>query len=128
MDSPWQYFTMEELTCHCGCGEMKMNDGFMQKVVTLRHSLNFPFNVTSGYRCPEYNATISKTGRDGPHTTGHALDIEVRGSEALDLIGAMRSHNMTGLGVKQHGRSRFVHIDDLPPTNKRPRPWVWSYQ
>ena len=33
----------------------------------------------------------------------------------------------TGIGVNQKGDSRFIHIDDIESTQKRPRPWVWSY-
>ena len=123
----WEYFTDEELTCKCGCGQMEMDDLFMTKVVAMRKALGFPFIVTSAYRCPEHNNKVSKTGLNGPHTTGRALDIAVRGEHALDVISAIRTHNLTGLGVKQHGPDRFVHFDDLGPTASRPRPWVWSY-
>ena len=124
--SPWQYFSMEELTCSCGCGRMEMDADFMARLVTLRRELGFPFPVTSGYRCPDYNDEISGTGRDGPHTTGKAVDIQVVGSEAHKLLGSALGAGITGIGVAQSGdhSGRFLHLDKLSgPT----RPWIWSY-
>jgi uncharacterized protein YcbK (DUF882 family) len=106
---------------------MQMDDGFMRRIVALRQSLSFPFVVSSAYRCPDYNDKVSTTGRDGPHTTGRAIDIQVLGEQALDLLSCARSHGITGLGVKQHNKGRFLHLDDLEPGLKRPRPWLWSY-
>jgi len=37
-------------------------------------------------------------------------------------------HGITGLGVKQHGDSRFIHLDTLDSEPHRPRPTVWSYK
>jgi len=125
--SPWQYFTIEELTCHCGCGKMDMDEGFMRKIVSLRRSLGFPFPVSSGFRCPEHNNNVSGSGLNGPHTTGHAMDIEIAGEEALDIISNATDFHMTGVGIKQHGDKRFIHLDDLKGGPTRPRPWVWSY-
>lgn len=83
--------------------------------------------VTSGYRCPKYNAQVSETGLGGPHTTGHAADFSIRGSEAYRLVGAAMRRGFTGVGVSQKGDSRFIHLDDLPITVTSPRPRIWSY-
>ena len=40
-----------------------------------------PLKITSGYRCSEHNASISKTGPTGPHTTGAAVDLAVESSQ-----------------------------------------------
>jgi uncharacterized protein YcbK (DUF882 family) len=106
---------------------MDMDPVFMDKLVTLRKACAFKFPVTSGYRCPEYNDRISSTGRDGPHTTGRAVDINISGTRAYQLISLAGSYGMKGLGVKQHGehRRRFLHLDDLLEGT---RPWIWSYR
>jgi len=122
--SPWRYFSMEELTCRCGCERMEMDSQFMSRIVAMREAVGFSFPVTSGYRCPDYNAAISSTGLDGPHTTGKALDIGVDRQTAYKLLKSAFERGFTGIGVKQKGRSRFIHIDGL---EEGLRPTVWSY-
>lgn len=126
--SRYQYFTTEELACKCGCGggEDDMDPEFMAKICAMRLEAGFAFPVSSGYRCPEHNATVSSTGRTGPHTTGKALDIKVSRKKAMTLIKLGLEYNITGFGVSQKGSVRFIHVDtidreeDLTPT-------VWSY-
>ena len=122
----WRWFRPEEFTCKCGCQKNLMDPKFVEKLDGLRDRLGFPLVVNSGYRCPDYNAKISRTGRDGPHTTGRAVDIKVYGSRAFLLVDDAMLAGLTGVGLKQHGphEERFVHLDDL--TNGT-RPWVWTY-
>ena len=115
------HFSDAELACKCGCG-MLPNLYFMEKVEGLRHIYNRPMPVTSAARCPTHNAKVSSTGRNGPHTTGRAIDIAVRGADALDLVRvALSLGGFTGVGVSQKGSARFIHFDDLP------RKAIWSY-
>lgn len=116
------HFRKEELYCRCGCKLLPKQD-FMDKVEALRVKLGFPFQVTSAARCPEYNAKVSSTGLTGPHTTGRAIDIGIRGKDALRLVHAALEAGFTGIGVQQKGLSRFIHIDDL----QEGRPTIWSY-
>jgi len=126
--SPWQYFSLEELSCPC-CGRMEMEAGFMSKVVTLRRNIGLPFIVSSGFRCPDHNASVSSTGLSGPHTTGRALDILCQGYLYLKILAGALTFDFTGIGARQHGEHarRFVHLDDLPEADGRPRPWGWTY-
>jgi len=119
------HFTKAEVTCKCGCGLLPPQD-FMDKVERARVRTNFPWPVTSGARCPAYNVTVSSTGRTGPHTK-RAIDIGVRGAQALVVVQAMLAEGFTGIGVQQKGTSRFIHGDDLPNEPSQPRPWIWSY-
>lgn len=126
-DSPWQYFNTSELQCKgkdCCGGKADMHPDFMAKLVAIRRELGFPFVLSSAYRCPIHNAKESSTGTTGPHTTGRAVDILVRGTNAYKLIEAALRHGITGIGVKQKGVTRFIHIDDL---EGQTRPWIWSY-
>jgi len=136
--SPWAHFSMEELTCKCGCGQMKMDDGFMKKMVKIRELYNKSLTVTSGYRCPAHNSdpSVAHTGAEGPHTTGRAIDIAISGAEAYGLLkAAMMVGGVYGFGLNQIGdhSKRFVHIDDLTAQDKKsdgtpnPRPGVWTY-
>lgn len=127
------YFLPSEFFCRC-CGVERMNDAFVKKLDRLREACGFPLIITSGYRCPSYNDKIATTGRDGPHTTGRAVDIAATGDKALALLAAALNLNepdglrsFTGFGLKQKGVARFVHLDDLSYSIKRPRPWIWTY-
>jgi len=128
-DSPWQYFPISDLVCRCGCGRWEMDHDFMPKIVGLRRTLGFPFIVSSAYRCPEYNARVSHSGMDGPHTTGRAMDIKLHGDRVHALLRLAGDMGMTGIGLSQKGdwAARFVHLDDLSYDVGRPRPWVWTY-
>lgn len=100
---------------------------FMEKVEALRVKLGFPLPVNSAARCPSHNARVSGTGRTGPHTTGRAIDLGVRGSQALSVLRAALEAGFTGIGVNQKGSARFIHLDDLPNAPGQPREWIWSY-
>lgn len=101
---------------------MLPDPAFMEKVEALRRLYNRPMPVTSAARCPAHNAKVSSTGTTGPHTTGRAIDIGVRGADALDLVRvALSLGGFTGIGVSQKGSARFIHFDDLP------RKAIWSY-
>jgi uncharacterized protein YcbK (DUF882 family) len=100
----------------------------MNRLQELRERLGRPLPVSSGYRSPGYNAAISRTGFDGPHTTGMAVDVSVYGETAFNLIEASLALGFTGLGIRQKGphASRFIHLDCLS-CQRAPRPRVWSY-
>lgn len=115
-------FNSIELACKCGCGMLPALD-FMLKVQALRDELGFVMPVTSAARCPSHNSAVSATGKAGPHTTGRAIDIAVRGEQAVRLVRAALNAGFTGIGIAQKGASRFIHLDDL----QSGRPTIWSY-
>lgn len=126
----YPHFPAYELTCPCGeCDGGEMDDGFMFIIVCMRKQAGFPFPVTSGYRCPAYNQKVSSTGPDGPHTTGHALDLGLYGEQAQIVLGLAVQYGLTGIGLNQKGSyaERFIHLDDLEGGGDTPRPWVWTY-
>lgn len=119
-------FSEDEFRCS-HCGQADMDPAFLERLQTIRTIVNAPLVVSSGYRCPEHNDRVSSTGRDGPHTTGRAVDLAVSRGLAHKVIAAALATGVTGLGVNQKGRGRFLHLDDLPEAPGRPRPTVWSY-
>jgi zinc D-Ala-D-Ala carboxypeptidase len=122
----WRYFHIDEFACrHCGAN--LIDHQFVTELDELRHAIGFPLPITSGYRCPEYNAQVSSTGQTGPHTTGRAADILVSHARALKLVQVATAMNFTGIGVKQNGTGRFIHLDNLPNSPAHPRPTIWSY-
>lgn len=107
-----------------------MKDDFIEKLDLLRGFVGFPLIVTSGYRCPKHNQAVSTTGPHGPHTTGRAVDLAVDRKNAFKLIKIMMhgaAGDFTGLGIKQTGSGRFIHLDDLAEPGHSPRPTVWGY-
>ena len=118
-------FSDLELRCTC-CGENRMNESFLVRLQEIRDIFGVPMHISSAYRCPEWNARQSKTGTNGPHTTGRAVDVLVSGNDALRLIRIALERGITGVGVSQKGEytDRFLHIDDL---TEGIRPHTWSY-
>jgi len=123
-----EHFSHNELECHCGCGSNAMDLNFLEMLEDLRAMVDRPLQLSSAYRCPEHNDTVSSTGRTGPHTTGQAVDILAYGELAYDIVTVARLVGFTGIGVKQRGHfgGRFIHLDNLAvPDFNRPR--IWSY-
>ena len=122
----WKYFTEDEIKCkHTGLCEM--DNDFMEKLDTIREEVGIPFIVTSAYR-DKTHPIEAKKKTPGAHASGKAIDILIRGKDALKLIEVALKHGITGLGVKQHGDSRFIHLDTLEAEATRPRPHIWSYK
>ena len=128
-NSPWQYFSIKELSCRCGCGGWFMNTEFMVNMVRLRRELGFVFPVTSAFRCSTHNQKVSSTGPNGPHTTGHAIDLGLSHEHVYKVLQAAFNHGFTGIGLQQKGPiiGRFIHLDDLKLPQHRPRPHIWTY-
>ncbi|MBE4138083.1 DUF882 domain-containing protein [Vibrio parahaemolyticus] len=126
----WPNFTPEEFACKCGqCGPqsgLNMDPDTMDNLQDLRFDVDFPFVITSGYRCPNHPEEKKKS-EPGAHAQGKAADIAVSGGRALSLICAAQIYRFTGIGVMQRGKHRFIHLDDMEAAANRPRPWIWSY-
>jgi len=120
------HFSLKELRCRC-CGRMGIDQAFLDRLEDMRVAFDRPMIIGSGYRCPDYNARVSTTGRTGPHTIG-AVDVLISGAEAHRLLHMALMIGFNGIGVKQHGpmAGRFIHLDNLPGHN-HPRPRVWTY-
>lgn len=125
---PWRHFLPQEMACR-GSGVVLIERRFMDRLERLRDAVGMPLPVSSGYRSPAYNARVSSSGVDGPHTTGRAVDLRVFGARAHAVLAHALGLGFTGLGIQQTGPTggRFIHLDDLPEAPGRPRPWVWGY-
>jgi uncharacterized protein YcbK (DUF882 family) len=121
-DFRWRYFKAKEFNCH-HCGKNHMNYAFVTLIDELRHRCGFPFIVTSGYRCPEYNQMVSTTGEDGPHTTGKAVDISVSHEQCTKVLEHALTMPFRGYGLNQKGNGRFIHIDCV----LRSQRMIWTY-
>ena len=128
-----KHFLEEELRCKCGrCEFPGMDQQFMDLLEAVRTDPDWdrPMKVSSAYRCPAHNDSVSSTGFNGPHTTGKAIDIQISGAEAHLLLGVAMGYDFSGIGIAQKGphASRFIHLDTIATgETKGPRPWIWSY-
>jgi zinc D-Ala-D-Ala carboxypeptidase len=122
----WPYFNPEtdkKMTCSCGCGRMELQDDFMKKIVLARIECGFSFHIISGFRCPKYNNQVSKTGFNGPHTTGRALDIAADSRQKSQIMRALRSLGFTRFGIAK----TFIHVDNLTQKENFAEDVIWTY-
>ena len=119
----YKNFSEGEFRCKCGCGSALMDAEFLDQLQFLRDFVAFPLKINSGYRCPTHNNKVSGTGFTGPHTTGKAVDIGVDRKKAHKVLKTAFSMGFAGIGIKQQGTGRFIHLDML----EERRPTVWSY-
>ncbi len=117
------YFTGKELSCSC-CGVNAFNKLTLDRLNALRKELGQPLIVNSAYRCEKHNAL---RGYTQTHATGQAIDLNVSHKIAYDVLELAIKHGFTGIGIKQKGKVRFIHLDDLEEGERRPRPHIWSY-
>ena len=75
-----------------------------------------PFTVISGYRSPETNELLRKSGcgaaKNSYHIKGQAVDIRIPGYKASVLRRAAYELNIGGVGY--YPTRRFVHVDVGP--------------
>jgi len=117
------YFSEKELKCPC-CGRNDFKDSTLLKLNQLREAIGLPITVNSGFRCEKYNTL---KGYTQTHATGQAVDLACSHKLAAMIVNLASGFGFTGLGIKQKGDNRFIHLDDLPEADRRPRPHVWSY-
>jgi uncharacterized protein YcbK (DUF882 family) len=128
MNANWNLypnFKKAEFDCkHSGKNEMQHS--FMAKLQALRTAFGKPMRITSGYRHATHPIEAKKK-RPGAHATGLAADISVSHADAHQLLKLAFELGFTGIGVKQKGSGRFIHLDIIENNQHQPRPHVWSY-
>ena len=118
-DWPYRYFTRAEMACK-HTGRCEMDPAFMERLEALREAYGKPMVVTSGYRDPSHPEEAKKA-EPGTHSRGIAVDIAVRGADAVRLLELALARGFRGIGVQQKGAVRFLHLDT------RNDPALWSY-
>lgn len=121
----WNFknFSEKEFACqHCGKNGIEYE--FVEKLQQLRDEFGKPIKINSGYRCPEHPIESAKK-TTGTHCEGYAVDIAVDREDAYKLLGLALQLEFTGIGIKQKGDNRFIHLDTSKVKN--PRPTIWSY-
>ena len=90
----YKNFKPEEFACQ-HCGKEGIKEELLNRLQALRTFLNFSFVVSSGYRCPEHPIEAKKS-KPGTHSTGLAVDILCRGTEAYKIITHAKEYGFTG--------------------------------
>tara|TARA_S200000501_G_scaffold127834_1_gene120778 strand:+ start:1199 stop:1609 length:411 start_codon:yes stop_codon:yes gene_type:complete len=123
----WPNFNPDEFKCQ-GSGELKISPVVLDFLQAYRNIKGSGVTVTSGYRSPEHNNSVSSTGLDGPHTTGLSVDISTNSSTQYQLLRFALNYNPQAMGI---GIAKtFTHIDFLTidaGDKYAIRPNVWRY-
>jgi hypothetical protein len=95
----------------CPCSTILIDDklvGYLQKI---RDHFNAVVTITSAYRCPSYNSSVSKS-TSSYHTKGMAADIVVTGVAPKAVAKYAESIGILGIGLYATDKDgHFVHID-----------------
>lgn len=98
-----------------------IKDELMKIVDTMRGECGFPFIITSGYRTPEYNATLTDSVSDSAHCTGEAIDLACNDStKRMKMVQSAIKNGINRIGVS----STFIHLDIA---KDKPLNVMWTY-
>lgn len=118
-DWRWPNFSLSELACRCSgrfCEGTYWHDpDFLDALQALRTEIGKPLIITSGHRCPQWNAAIG-----GAPLSRHkrmAVDISLVGHDRFMLRDLGTKYGFTGQGLAR----TFIHLD------RRKRPATWYY-
>lgn len=101
-----RYFKESEFACKC-CGRVMIDNRLVTMLDRVRHTLDKPIYVNSGYRCVAHNKAVG--GATGSyHVKGLAADITAH----CDLKRLQRLCFAAGIptAVIYH-RQGFIHVD-----------------
>jgi len=112
------YFTLEEKTCHCGCGlnlvDAPENADFLAACNEAREIYGGPIDASSMTRCEKYNDAIGGT-KLSAHKDGRALDTPCTNpTDRMMLVQAFMKAGFKRIEVS----AVHVHADmkrDAPP-------------
>ena len=106
------------LRCH-HTGEVAAMDVRVIEHVNLvqkKLGVDREIQVVSGFRSPEYNATLVRTGRraakNSLHVKGQAIDVRIAGVHSKAIRQAAMELGYGGVGY--YPRAKFVHLDSGP--------------
>lgn len=105
-----EFFHLDEFQCPC-CLRVKLHPVLLQKLNDLRHRIQKPIIITSGYRCPVNNEEVG--GVNGSyHLFGMAADIYVAKMSLKELLNAAEDIGFSGIGY--YPENNFLHLDIRP--------------
>ncbi len=107
-------FTVGEFRCLCGCGgEFPLDGALIGFLQRIRDHFGEAVNISSGYRCPDYNAKVGGSPKS-LHPKGKAADIWIPSLLHRPRVIAQyaESIGVPGIGLYENSQGQyFVHID-----------------
>lgn len=104
------YFRTAEFKCRCRsatCDAPPMDPAFIDKLQALREQWGKPLIITSGARCPAWNAKVGGAEKS-QHVLGKAADILMPDASAIPKFVALAEKvGFGGIGIAM----QFVHLD-----------------
>ena len=114
-------FSRSEFVCKCGCGANHISTVLVERLQRLRNFLRKPIVITSGVRCPTYNASVGGKP-DSAHLSGEAADIACLSGhtrwQMKRIIYFWELFNRVGTG------ETFLHVD---VSIRLPQEVEWTY-
>ena len=77
-----EHFSSAEFACRCGCGRAGADASLVDGLQALRHVVERPVRVSSGFRCAEHNRSVGGA-KSSQHLAGRAADVVVDGVPPL---------------------------------------------
>ena len=118
-DKDKNHLKHDDFACLC-CGISLVDKGFLRRINRLIDKLGEKVEISSGYRCPKYNAELGGS-KNSAHVNGIAIDIKEDSARAKrKIVNVAIAMGFMGIGVY----NKHIHLDD----NKR---WhgkevIWS--
>lgn len=114
-----EHFHADEFRCKCRArgldtddawchGEVWVHRELVERLQKLRDRVGKPVFITSGCRCPSYNAYVGGA-RKSQHKRGTAADIVVKGVPLDELEQVAREVGFTW--TKPYPEQGFLHVD-----------------
>ena len=95
----------------CACSTILIDDKLVDYLQKIRDHFGKSITITSGYRCPSYNKSVSKS-TSSYHTKGMAADIVVSGVAPREVAKYAESIGILGIGLYEtQADGHFTHID-----------------
>ena len=90
----------------CPCTTILIDDKLVEYLQKIRDHFGKPVTISSAYRCPSYNSSVSKA-TSSYHIKGMAADFYIEGVAPIEIAKYAESIGILGIGLY----SDFVHID-----------------
>lgn len=88
---------------------VKVDEKLLRLLENIRNHTGKPVHINSGYRSPEYNATLKNASPRSQHCEGKAADIWVSGESPARIAEIAECYlgNSGGIGIY----TTFTHVD-----------------
>lgn len=88
---------------------VKVDERLLTLLENIRNYVGKPVHINSGYRSPEYNATLKNASPRSQHCNGKAADIRVEGVTPKQIADIAECYlgSSGGIGIYK----TFTHVD-----------------